>query len=169
MMKARNGNCIILLAQRVDGASVTGKRDSAEVIHIHVNVTPRAKSSSPVDVTMTTTSKRLIGQAMQTEEDSSSKVSFPSLVAVTGNKSRRRLERDVTQLGQGYSDTLPTVESSSSAINKSAPSRQRCPKVDAVHNNMKDYDNLEDASSLTGEAYDHDLTDKVRLNGNCVF
>ena len=64
----------------VDGTSVTGEIDGIDVIHIDVNVTPRANSSSPVDVT---TSKRLIGQAMQTDEDSSSEVSFPSLVAVT--------------------------------------------------------------------------------------
>ena len=64
----------------VDGTSVTGEIDGTDVIHIDVNVTPRANSSSPVDVT---TSKRPIGQAMQTDEDSSSKVSFPSLLAVT--------------------------------------------------------------------------------------
>jgi len=84
----------------VDGASVTGKLDVTDVIHIDVNVTSTTNSSSPVDVTMTTTSKRPIGQAMQTDEDSSSKISFPSLVAVTGNESRRRLERDAAQLGQ---------------------------------------------------------------------
>ena len=123
-----NSSCSV-----VDGTSVTGKLDEADVIHIDVNVTPRARSSSPVDVTMTTTSKRPIGQAIQTDKDSSSKVNFHSLVVVTGNKSRKRLERDVTQLDQGYRDILPTVESCSSAINKRAPSSQSCPKVDAVH------------------------------------
>ena len=108
----------------VDGTSVTGKLDEADVIHIDVNVTPRARSSSPVDVTVTTTSKPPIGQVIQTDKDSSSKVNFPSLAAVTGNKSRRRLERHVTQLDQGYSNMLPTVESCSSAINKRAPSSE---------------------------------------------
>lgn len=104
---------------------------------------------------------------MQTDEDSSSKISFPSLLAVTGNESRRRLERDATQLDQGDSDILPVVESSSSDMNKSAPSSQNCPKVDAVH--MRDYDNPEDdAGSLRGEAYGH-LHDKVRLNDIYVF
>ena len=144
---------------------VDGKLDGTDVIHIDVNVTPRALS--PADVTMTTKSKRPIGQAMQTNEDSSAKVSFPSPVVVTGNESRRRLERDATQLDQGDSDTLPAVESSSSDINKSAPSSQNCPKVDVVH--TKDYDSPEnDADSLRGEAYGH-LLDKVRLNDIFVF
>lgn len=151
----------------VDGTSVTGKLDGTDVIHIDVNVTPTTNSSSPVDVTMTTTSKRPIGQAMQTDEDSSSKIGFPSLVAVTGNESRRQLERDATQLHQGDSDILPAVESSSSDMNKSAPSSQNCPKVDAVH--MKDYDNPEDdVGSLRRESYGH-LLDKVRLNDIYVF
>ena len=151
----------------IDGTSVTGKLDGIDAIHIDVHVTPKANSSSPVDITMTKSRKCTVGQAMQTDEDSSSKFSFPSLVAVTGNESRRRLERNATQRDQGDSDILPAVESPCSDINKSAPSSQNCPKVDAVH--MKDYDNPEnDAVSLTGEGYGH-LPDKVRLNDINVF
>lgn len=147
----------------VDGTSATRKLGGTDVIHVDLNVNPlRPNSSSSVDVTMTTTSKRPIGQAMQTDKDSSLEVSFPSLVAVTGNESRRRLERDATQRN-GDSDTFPDVESSSTNRNNSAAFSQNCPEVDAVH--MKDYDNPdENAGSLKGEAHDH-FPDKVRLNG----
>ena len=149
----------------VNGTSVTGKLDGSDVIHSDVNVTPRAKSSSPLDVTMATTSQRPIGQAMQTDQSSSSEVSFPSLVVVTGNESRRGLERDATHLDQGDSDILPAVESSSSDTNESTPSSQNCPKVDAVH--TKDYDNPEDdAGSLRASGH---LLDKVRLNDIYLF
>ena len=132
MMKARNGNYLILHARWLTELRWP-ENLTKPVINRDVNETPRAQSSSPVDVTVTTTSKPPIGQVIQTDKDSSSKVNFPSLAAVTGNKSRKRLERDVTQLDQGYRDILPTVESCSSAINKRAPSSQSCPKVDAVH------------------------------------
>jgi len=49
-------------------------------------------------------------------------------------------------------------------MNKSAPSSQNCPKVDAVH--MRDYDNPEDdAGSLRGEAYGH-LLDKRTVDNH---
>ena len=138
----------------VDDKSVTGKIDGIDVIHIDVHENPSPNSSSPVDVTMKTSSTRPIGQALQTAKDSRTKVDFPSPLAVTGNESRKRLEIDATQLDQGDSDT-PAVVSPSSGINKNAPSSQNCPKV---------ADNPEDdGGSLRGEAYGH-LPDKVRLN-----
>ena len=134
----------------VDGAFVTGKPDGIDVIQTDAHVIPRASS------------KRPIGQAMQMDEDSSSTVSFPSLDAVSGNESRRRLARDATQPDQGDSDILPAVESPSSDIDKSAASSQNFPKVDAVH--MSSYDNPEDdAASLRGDAFGN-LPDRVRLN-----
>ena len=133
---------------------MTGKIDGIDVIHIDVHETPSPNSSSPVDVTMKTSSTRPIGQALQTAKDSRTKVNFPSPLAVTGNESRKRLEIDATQLDQGDSD-IPAVVSPSSGINKNAPSSQNCPKV---------ADNPEDdGGSLRGEAYGH-LPDKVRLN-----
>jgi len=62
----------------VDDTSVTGKIDGIDVIHVDVHETPRPNSSSPVDVTMTTRRARPIEQAMQTDEDSSTKVNFTS-------------------------------------------------------------------------------------------
>jgi len=65
---------------------------------------------------------------MQTDEDSSTKVNFTSPLVVTGNESRKRLEKDATQLDQGDRDILPAVASPSSDISKNAPSSQNCPK-----------------------------------------